>query len=260
MAIRLESKRPDEVRDYRHDWSLFLDGDTILTSVFVSDDVTVDDEENDTTSATVWVSGGVIGTRARIEHTITTAGGRTEIEIFTLLISDSEEPISLAEAKAHLRKTDDSEDALICRNIVSAREWVENYTGHIIVRRPIVETFGAFGDYLTLKYRPLVTLDEVLYTDANGDEAEYADGVLRSFGYPAKIHPPSGATFPTLGTNGLITATYTAGYAEGSVPEDMILAMRVLITGVHVERGGPGDDALKAAKNLLREYYKPALA
>lgn len=261
MALRWESKRPDEVRDYRHDWTNYLDGDTIATStVTVSDDLTLDDDENDTTSVTVWLSGGESGTLGRVTNTITTAGGRTETEVFTLFVSSYPEPLSLDQAKAHLRKLTDDEDALICTYVRAAREWVENWTGRILVRRPITETFAAFGDYLTLTHRPVSALGDVTYTNEDGDETAYEAGVLRTFAYPARVYPPTGATFPTLGTDGGITVIYTAGYAEGEVPDVMVLAMKVLLTGIYANRGGPNEEAEKAAKGLLWHYHKPALA
>jgi uncharacterized phiE125 gp8 family phage protein len=147
------------------------------------------------------------------------------------------EPVSLAEAKAHLRVTSDHENTLIESYIVAAREWVENYTGYILVSRQIVETFSSWGGPLTLHNRPISALGEITYTDADGDETVYADGVLRTFTYPAKIYPPSGSTFPTLGTDGGITVNYTAGYATAAdVPHALKQAMLLLIGYWHVNR------------------------
>jgi hypothetical protein len=97
MAVRWEAKRPNEVRDYRHDWSAFLDGDTIATSDVTVDGVTLDSDTNDTDSVTVWLSGGVDGSLATIMNTIVTTGGRTETEVFTLRIAVNEEPLTLGE-------------------------------------------------------------------------------------------------------------------------------------------------------------------
>lgn len=170
------------------------------------------------------------------------------------------EPLTLSEAKAHLRKTDTSEDALITSFIVEARVWVENWTGHILVSRTITETFSLFGNYLTLRYRPVTALGDIDYFDEDGDAQVYEAGVLRAEVYPARVYPPNSAMFPTIGTDTGITVEYTAGYGAGAIPNDMIAAMKVLIAGMYMERGGPGEDAMKAAKALLREYHKPALA
>lgn len=76
MGFRF-SKTPTEVVDYSIDWS-DISPDTISTSTFAVDTgITKDNETNDTTSSTVWVSGGTDGTDYQITNTITTAGGRT---------------------------------------------------------------------------------------------------------------------------------------------------------------------------------------
>ena len=51
------------------------------------------------------------------------------------------EPVSVDTAKLHLRVTDTSEDTLIGGYITAAREWVENYTGQILVQREVVQPF-----------------------------------------------------------------------------------------------------------------------
>lgn len=71
-------KDPDEVLDYVRDWTAVLDGDTIATSTWTPDDgITVDSNSHDTTTATAWISGGILGATHLVLNRITTAGGRT---------------------------------------------------------------------------------------------------------------------------------------------------------------------------------------
>lgn len=258
MAIRWEAKRPDEVRDYTHDWSAFLVDDTIISATVTVDGVTKDSDDNDTTSVTVWLSGGDEGDLAHVTMTIETAGGRTETERFFLFVSDYEEPISLADAKAHLRALDDSEDNLIAGYIRAAREWVEDYTGHVLLRRLLTEEFQEFGDYLTLWHRPVISVEAVDYIDADGADAEFEDFAFASGQYPMRVYPVS--SFPTLGDNGAITATFVAGYADGEHPEPLLHAVKVILTGMFMHRGGGWDDAEKAAKALCKNFRAPGMA
>lgn len=79
MSLRWPPKDPDEVLDYKIDWSARLvDDDTIVGSewVQVPDDLTIDSDDFDDTSATVWLSGGVIGKNQRLTNRVTTAAGR----------------------------------------------------------------------------------------------------------------------------------------------------------------------------------------
>jgi len=81
MAIPVDAKDPQELLDYRVDWSGPLGGDTIVTSSWAVSEGTVTigtpPSTKDTTSATAWVGGGLAGEIAILTNTITTAGGRT---------------------------------------------------------------------------------------------------------------------------------------------------------------------------------------
>ena len=72
------------------------------------------------------------------------------------------EPILFADAAEHLRLAGDtSEQTLVESYIVAAREFVENYTGRVLVQRAFTETFDSFGTYLELLRRPFVSVDEI---------------------------------------------------------------------------------------------------
>lgn len=72
-------KDPDAVLDYVIDWSTWLNGDTIATSVWtVPSGITQDSESESSTLATIWLSGGTVGETYQVRNRITTAGGRTE--------------------------------------------------------------------------------------------------------------------------------------------------------------------------------------
>ena len=235
--IRLEPKRPAEARDYAHDWSDFLGEDTIASQVTTATGVTVASSANDDTGTTFSLSGGTSGTVATITQTITTDGGNTETEIFILAIQ-ADEPVSLAEAKAQCRVLDDSEDALLAGYISAAREWVEGYTNRILLRRQLTQTFDCFGDFLRLYRTPVISVDDITYSDSDGDDAALEDFIVRGgTDFPARIFPAQGECWPTLGTNGAISVTYTAGYAEGGCPERLRHAILMLVAHWHSVRG-----------------------
>lgn len=67
--------------DYKIDWSQWLTSETISTSDFVAESgITITNETNTTTTATVWLSGGTVGESYIIVNTITTSAGRTETQ------------------------------------------------------------------------------------------------------------------------------------------------------------------------------------
>ena len=82
------NKHPTSELDYKFDWEAWLDGDTIASSVWVvPPGVAVESEANTTTTATVFVSGGVKDQIFRITNTIVTAGGRTETAALKLVVT-----------------------------------------------------------------------------------------------------------------------------------------------------------------------------
>lgn len=82
-------KDPDAVLDYTRDWTTYLNGDAIATSTFiVPAGITKDSETNDTTSATVWLSGGADGEYYLVTNRITTAAGRTDDRSFLIYVKE----------------------------------------------------------------------------------------------------------------------------------------------------------------------------
>ncbi|MCC6362142.1 MAG: hypothetical protein IT165_01380 [Bryobacterales bacterium] len=82
-------KDPNAVLDYYVDWTRWLNGDAIATSVWaVTAGLTVANDTHTTTAATVWLSGGVVGETYRVTNRITTAGGRTEDRSFDVKIAE----------------------------------------------------------------------------------------------------------------------------------------------------------------------------
>lgn len=228
--IRWEAKRPDEVRDYSHDWSPFLGDDTITgTPTVIVDGVTKDSQAVVGNIVKVWLSDGTDGTVAHVTQTIVTAAGRTETEFFSLRIG-ADEPVTLAEAKLQCRmEEDDSDDVFIDSLIPAARAYCERVSTHVLVRRVVTETFRRWGDYLQLTKKPIVVTDDdpivVSYMDASGEDTDYTS-FLHSDG---RIYPGIGTSFPGLGHGGSVTVAYLAGYEEGSNDEALLIARRAML-------------------------------
>lgn len=77
MQRFIAPKDPNSTLDYQLDWSEWLGGDTIQTSVWtVPAGLTYESDSNTSTSTTVWVSGGTDGSVHIATNRVTTAGGR----------------------------------------------------------------------------------------------------------------------------------------------------------------------------------------
>jgi hypothetical protein len=92
MAVTWEEpKDPNEVLDYSLDWQpsevatgrfpRLDDEDTILTSTWsiisAAPTLEIENDSNDDTTTTVWLSGGTLGANYELLNRIVTLGGRT---------------------------------------------------------------------------------------------------------------------------------------------------------------------------------------
>lgn len=83
------TKDPAARLDYEIDWTTWLDGDTLTASTWVSDSgLTVASSSYDDSKATVWLTGGTLGTRYKVTNHITTAQGRIDERTLTITIRD----------------------------------------------------------------------------------------------------------------------------------------------------------------------------
>lgn len=264
MATRLEPKRPIEVIEYRADWSEFLaEGETITNSVVTAEGVTVDDS-NTTTVVTITISGGTNDTLGKVTNTITTSEGRVESETFAIYVSNFAEPVSVSELREAVNLWEDtSRDAKLAALGRAAREHCEKVTGHILVRRQFAIDKTRFGDLLITK-RPLISVDELTYDNADGEEATFEDFRVQGRAFPAHIVPIVGASFPAIWSDGGATLVYTAGYGEGEVPEPFVQAIKILVAFWFDYPDGIVDgkavEIPLAVKSLLGQFDQPLFA
>lgn len=83
---------PQAVLDYRIDWSSWLqDGETISTSTWtVAAGITEASPaaSHDSTSATIWLSGGTVGSNYALTNHITTSASRQDDRTITVQVRE----------------------------------------------------------------------------------------------------------------------------------------------------------------------------
>lgn len=83
-------KDPSDRLDYQVDFTDWLDGDTISTVAWtVQSGITQYATSFDTTTSTIWLTGGTHGQDYTITCQATTAGGRIKQQSFTILVRDN---------------------------------------------------------------------------------------------------------------------------------------------------------------------------
>jgi uncharacterized phiE125 gp8 family phage protein len=143
-----------------------------------------------------------------------------------LITAPASEPVTLAEAKLHLRVVDSDEDSMITMMISAARLFAESYTN----RSLITQTWKWVGDYfpneLELERGPVQSITNIQYLDMSAASQTVVPAtpnyVLALAGDFPRLAPGFGYTWPeTLPQIQAVSCTYVAGYgsAASSVPE-----------------------------------------
>lgn len=172
------------------------------------------------------------------------------------------EPVSLSEAKEHLRVTDTSEDTLITALIQAAREWCETYERRAYVEQTITCHFDSFGSKMLLPVNPVLSITSITYVDSDGttqtlDTSLYS---VDTYSTPAYVYPVYGASMPSVrGDVNSITVTYKAGYSTQT--ERVKAAVKLLVAHLFENRQAAISTTLSeiplGVKSLLceRVYY-----
>ena len=137
------------------------------------------------------------------------------------------EPITLAEAKEHLRFDDAcgvAQDALISGLIRVVRNYAENYTRRAFVQQTLEYTTHCFTHEMVLPRPPLISIESVKYIDTDGvlqtvDSSVYQ---IDSYRAPGLIKPAWLQYWPIVTRNdyNAVRIRYVAGYAPVGSPTD----------------------------------------
>lgn len=181
-----------------------------------------------------------------------------------LVTPPSQEPVTLAEAKTHLRVEVDTEDALISGLIASARQWAENETNRALVTQTWRLWLDAFPSFLpstpraeiVLPNPPLATVTAIAYTASDGTSLTLDPSLytLDKATEPGRVMPAWGTNWPsTRDVANAVSVTYTAGYGDpAAVPEGIRRAILQYVGSFYDHReGGPKPDMLTALRRLL---------
>jgi uncharacterized phiE125 gp8 family phage protein len=177
----------------------------------------------------------------------------------------STEPITLAEAKAHLRVWVDDDDDQIAHMIKVAREAVEMRTGRALMPQRVRIGMGAFSDVVRLPRPPYddPNVPVVEYIDEEGDQQSLASTVyhLNKYVEPAEVTLAYGQSWPTIRpVPGGVTFEYTAGYVNAaSVPTPLKQWMLLCIGTMyeHREMNSAGVQIYSIPEDFMSLLWQP---
>lgn len=161
------------------------------------------------------------------------------------------EPVTLTEAKAHLRVDSTDDDVYIATLITAAREWVEQYLDRTLVHTQWGMRLDRFPpdslQDIELPRPPMVasgtaTAVTLTYTAENGTTVAYSSNTFRvdRASTPGAVKTLYGQTWPPhLQDDNSIAVTWWAGYGPGgsSVPAAIRHAILMLCSHWYETRG-----------------------
>lgn len=164
----------------------------------------------------------------------------TDTYALQLVTPPEAEPVSLAEAKEHLRVDSPDEDAYVSGLVAAARQLLEDVCGRQFVtatwelaldRFPCVA--DGHGGAIVVPRAKLTAVESIQYVAADGTTATLAADRYRvdARSEPGRITPAFGTYWPSaLGVTAAVVVRFTAGYgAAVAVPDPLKHAIKLLV-------------------------------
>lgn len=153
------------------------------------------------------------------------------------------EPLSLAEAKEHLRIEHSVDDGFINTLIIAAREYTEKVLWRALINQTWEIVLCAFPvfDYITLPKGPLQSVTSVQYLDVNGtlqtlSASVYEVDTKSKYGRVLLKYQQSWPSY--LSRWNAVTVTYVVGFGADAdnVPVTIKHALKLLISQMYEHR------------------------
>lgn len=178
------------------------------------------------------------------------------------LVADAtDEPVTLEEAKAHLRVDVTDDDDLITALITAARQMVEMVLRRALLSQDWELRLDAFpaSDTLEIPLPPLQSIAAITYTQQDGTSVTFAatEYTVDTGSTPGRIALNSGASWPgdSLSALGGVQIAFTAGYASAdAVPQAIRQALLLLVGHLYENREAVTDTKTLQTTPLAFEY------
>ena len=173
----------------------------------------------------------------------------------------SAEPISLTEAKLHLRVTDTTDNNLITSLIQVAREYCEGFQNRTYVATGFGLKLDDWADVIDIPRPPMWGVSSITYIDTGGDSQTLASTVYTfdKVSEPARLYLDYAQNWPTFrGLRNAITINFTAGYAApftANLTTNVCTALGRTYADGDIVRLWNYDGALPAGLATATDYY-----
>lgn len=156
-------------------------------------------------------------------------------------VAPASAPVSLAEAKKHLRVDATDEDTLIQAFIDAATGHLDGWTG-VLGRALVTQTWSQMFDRFDAPLRlpmPAASVTSVTYVNPDGDAetVDDADYVLRADTLGSFVETAHGVDWPvTRDQTGAVAVKFTCGEPGSSVPAPIRAAILLMVGDLYASR------------------------
>jgi uncharacterized phiE125 gp8 family phage protein len=180
------------------------------------------------------------------------------------------EPISLTEAREHLRNEGlTADDSYLGTLITASRQYIENYLNRALIEQTWLQTWDSVptDGVFEVALNPLISISSFKYYDENGVLQNYSTYQTDTQSDTARLIPNVNTSFPSIqaGRTNVIQLTFKCGYGttSASVPSVIKHAIKIMIaylyddnrSGVNLGQGiGSAIVMPKVVEYLLVNY------
>jgi len=155
----------------------------------------------------------------------------------TIVTPPAEEPVTLTEAKNHLRVDLSDDDSLISALIVAAREHAEAITRRAFITQTLKLSMDAFpvnNGPIYVPMPPLQSVNSLKYFDTDGVEQTLTEGtdyLVDNESEPGRITPAPDTGWPaTQNRPNAVSVEFVAGFGDASkVPQGIKQAILLMV-------------------------------
>lgn len=174
------------------------------------------------------------------------------------------EPVTLDEAKDHLRVDGSDQDSLLTGLITASRKWIEDYLGRALITQTWdywLDDFPYGDKEIRLPKAPLQSVSAITYTDADGVEQTWGSSkyVADSDSDPGRVYLAYNEDWPShREQRKVVKIRFVAGYGDDSedIPRPIIEAMLLQLQTFYEQPINFDKRAIESALESLLSMYR----
>jgi uncharacterized phiE125 gp8 family phage protein len=142
-------------------------------------------------------------------------------------------PVTLDEAKDHLRVVHTDDDMYITTLLLAATKWAEDFQCRTYISRTHTDYLDKFPTVIRPIYSPLVSVTSIKYLDTDGVQQTLSSALYRvdTNTEPGRITEAYNQSWPDIrSVTNTIEIEYIAGYGTAAaVPDDVKAAIKLIV-------------------------------